>query len=97
MAAQAMSVLNQEQLPAGQGIRAPPPVTGKRVVARHRYHDWIFRDLHRLDIAKFIRNGHQQNVEISSSELVQQDCSRSLAHVELELWPRSAQLRQQRG
>src|SRR6267143_769171 len=69
----------------------------KSVVARHRYDDWIFRDFHRLDIAKFVRNGHQQNVELSSSELVQQDWSRSLPHVQLELRQRSAQMRQQRG
>jgi hypothetical protein len=68
----------------------------KRMVARHRYDDWIFRDFHRLGIAKFVRNGSQQNIELSS-ELVQQDVSRSLPHVQLELRQRSAQMRQQRG
>jgi hypothetical protein len=58
-----------------------------------RYDDWIFCDFHRLDIAEFVRNGHQQNVELSSGELVQQDRSRSLPHVQLELRPRSAQMR----
>src|SRR6266436_3611794 len=69
----------------------------KRMVPRHRYDDWVFRDFHRLDITKFVRNGHQQNVELSSSELVQQNCSRSLPHIQLELRQRSAQMRQQRG
>jgi hypothetical protein len=41
------------------------------MVARHRYDDWIFRDFHSLDIAKFVRNSHQQNVELSARELVQ--------------------------
>src|SRR5712664_1418520 len=54
-------------------------------------------DFHSLDIAKFVRNGHQQNVELSACELVQQDWSRSLPHVQLELRQRSAQMRQQRG
>src|SRR6202043_111923 len=97
MAAQAMSVLNQEQLFAGQVITAHHLVMAERMGARHRYDDWVFRDLHHLDIAKFIRNGHQQNVELASGELVQQDCSRSLPHVQLELRPRRAQMRQQRG
>src|ERR1700716_2777739 len=97
MAAQAMPVLDQEQLLTGQVITAHHLVTAERVVAWHRYDDWIFRDFHRLDIAKFVRNGRQQNVELSSSELVQQHCSRSLPHVQLELRQRSAQLRQQQG
>src|SRR6202040_1313832 len=69
----------------------------KRMVARHRYDDWIFCDFHRLDIAKVIRVCHQQNVELSSSEPVQQHCSRCLPHVQFELRQRSAQMRQQRG
>src|ERR1700730_12282365 len=69
----------------------------KTMVARHRYDDWIFCDFHRVDIAEFVRNGHQQNVELSSSQLVQQDCRRSLPHIQLELRQRSAQVRQQRG
>src|ERR1700692_2639274 len=97
MAAQAMPVLDQEQLLTRQVITAYHFVMAKGMVARHRYDDWIFRDFHHLDIAKFVRNGHQQNVELSSSELVQQDWSRRLAHVELELRQRSAQMRQQRG
>src|SRR5260370_35133561 len=97
MAAQAMSVLDQEQLLAGQVITAYHLLMAERMVARHRYDDWIFRDFHRLDIAKFVRNGRQQNVELSSGELVQQDWRRRLAHVELELRQRSAQMRQQRG
>src|SRR6201997_634628 len=67
------------------------------MVARHRYDDWIFGDFHRLDIAKVIRNCYQQNVELSSSEPIQQHCSRRLPHVQFELRPRSAQMRQQRG
>src|SRR5712675_218488 len=97
MAAQAMPVLDQEQLLTRQVIRAYHFVMAKRMVARHRYNDWIFRDFHHLGIAKFVRNGHQQNVELSFSELVQQDPSRSLPHVQLELRQRSAQMRQQRG
>src|SRR6266849_7814934 len=97
MAAQAMPVLDQEQLLTRQVITAYHFVMAKRMVARHRYDDWIFLDFHRLDIAKFVRNGDQQNVELSSSELVQQDWSRSLPHVQLELRQRSAQMRQQRG
>src|SRR5712675_2234907 len=97
MAAQAMPVLDQEQLLTRQVITAYHFVMAKRMVARHRYDDWIFLDFHSLDIAKFVRNGHQQNVELSSSELVQQDWSRSLPHVQLELRQRSAQMRQQRG
>src|ERR1700716_1341618 len=97
MAAQAMPVLDQEQLLTRQVITAYHFVMAKRMVARHRYDDWIFRDFHSLDIAKFVRNGHQQNVELSARELVQQDRSRSLAHVQLELRQRGAQMRQQRG
>src|SRR6267154_1593161 len=97
MAAQTMPVLDQEQLLTGQVITAHHLVTAKRMIARHRYDDWIFRDFHRLDIAKFVRNGRQQNVELSSSKLVQQDWSRSLPHVQLELRQRSAEMRQQRG
>src|SRR5712671_3045583 len=97
MAAQAMPVLDQEQLLTRQVITAYHFVMAKRMVARHRYDDWIFLDFHSLDIAKFVRNGHQQNVELSSSELVQKDWSRSLPHVELELRQLSAQMRQQRG
>jgi hypothetical protein len=51
------------------------------MVARHRYDDWIFRDFHRLDIAEFVRNGYEQNVELSSSKLVQQYRSLSFPHV----------------
>src|SRR5882762_1386963 len=97
MAAQAMPVLDQEQLLTRQVITAYHFVMAKRMVARHRYDDWIFRDFHRLDIAKFVRNGDQQNVELSARELVQQDWSRSLPHVQLELRQRSAQMQQQRG
>jgi hypothetical protein len=32
-------------------------LTGKRMVTRHRYHDRIFPDFHRLDVAEFERNG----------------------------------------
>src|ERR1700676_338447 len=96
MAAQAMPVLDQQQLLTRQVITVYHLVMAKRMVARHRYDDWIFRDFHRLDIAKFVRSGHKQNVELSSSELVQQDGSRSLPHVQLELRQRSAQTRQQR-
>src|SRR5260370_27104290 len=95
MAAQGMPVLDQEQLLTRQVIRAYHFVMAKRMVARHRYDDWIFRDFHSLDIAKFVRNGHQQNVELSARELVQHDCSRTLPHVQLELRQRSAQMRQQ--
>src|SRR5712672_1195195 len=97
MAAQAMTVLDQEQLLTHQVITVYHFVMAKRMVARHRYDDWIFRDFHRLDIAKFVGNGHQQNVELSARELVQQDWSRSLPKVQLELRQRSAQMRQQRG
>src|SRR6202047_85991 len=97
MAAQAMPVLDQEQLLTGQVITPHHLVMAKRMVARHRYDDWIFRDFHRLDIAKSVRNGHQQNVELSARELVQQDWSRSLPYVQLELRQRNAQMRQQRG
>src|SRR5258705_3644738 len=97
MAAQAMPVLDQEQLRTLQVITAYHLAMAKRMVARHRYDDWIFRDFHRLDIAKVVGNGHQQNVELPSSELVKQDWSRSLPHVQLELRLRSAQIRQQRG
>src|SRR5258705_2448446 len=97
MAAQAMPVLDQEQLLTRQVITAYHFVMAKRMVARHRYDDWIFRDFHSLDVAKFVRDGHQQNVELSAGELVQQDRRRSLPHVQLELWQRSAQMRQQRG
>ncbi len=90
MAAQAMPVLDQEQLLTRQVITAYHFVMAKRMVARHRYDDWIFLDFHSLDIAKFVRNGHQQNVELSARELVQQNCSRSLPHVQLELRQRSA-------
>src|SRR3982074_634639 len=96
MAAQAMPVLDQQQLLTRQVITAYHLVMAKRMVARHRYDDWIFRDFHRLDIAKFVRSGHKQNVELSSSELVQQDGSRSLPQVQLELRQHSAQTRQQR-
>jgi hypothetical protein len=51
MTAQAMSVLDQEQLLAGQVITAYHLVMAERMVARHRYDDWIFRDLHHLDVA----------------------------------------------
>src|ERR1700757_3246452 len=97
MAAQAMSVFDQEQLLARQVIAAYHFMLSKRMAARHRYDDWIFGDFHRLDITKVIRNCHQQNVELSSSEPVQQRCSRCLPHVEFELRQRSAQMRQQRG
>src|SRR5712671_4263046 len=97
MAAQAMPVLDQEQLFTGQVITLHHHVMGKRMVARHRYDDWIFRDLHRLDIAKSVRNGHQQDIEFSCGELVQQNRSRSLPDVQLELRQRSAQMWQQRG
>src|SRR4030081_2723612 len=97
MAAQAVSVLDQEHLLAGQVITAHHLVMAKRMVAWHCYDDWIFCDFHRLDIAEFVRNCHQQNVELSASQLVQQDCSRSLPHVQLELRQRSAQMWQQRG
>src|SRR3979490_2337397 len=92
-----MSVLDQEQLLTGQVITAPPLATAQRVVAAPRYDDRIFRDFHRLDIAKFVRNGHQQNVELSSGKLVQQNWSRSLPHIQLELRQRSAQMLQQGG
>src|SRR5260370_41650344 len=65
MAAQAMPVLDQEQLLTGQVITLHCLVMGKRMVARHRYDDWIFRDLHRLDIAKSVRSGHQQDIEFT--------------------------------
>src|ERR1700730_17052341 len=97
MAAQAMSVLDQEQLLAGQVITAPHLAMAETMVARHRYDDWIFCDFHRLDVAEIVRNGRQQNVELSSSQLVQEDCSRSLPHIQPELRQRSAQMRQQRG
>src|SRR5216683_4848387 len=97
MAAQAMPVLDQEQLLTRQVITAYHFVMAKSMVPRHRDDDWIFRDFHRLDIAKSVRNGDQQNVELSARELVQQDWSRSLPHVQLELRQRSAQMRQQRG
>src|SRR6266852_1986436 len=97
MAAQAMPVLDQEQLLTRQVITAYHFVMAKRMVARHRSDDWIFLDFHRLDIAKFVRNGHQHNVELSARELVQQDCSRSSPHVQLELRQRSARMLQQRG
>src|ERR1700730_10522797 len=97
MAAQAMPVLDQEQLLTGQVITAHHLVMAKRMVARHRYDDWIYRDFHRLDITKFVWNGRQQNVELSPSEPVQQDCSRCLPHIQFELRQRSAQMRQQRG
>src|SRR6202051_368761 len=97
MAAQAMPVLDQEQLLTRQVITAYHFVMAKRMVARHRYEDWIFREFQHLKIAKCVRNGYQQNVEPSSSELVQQDWRRSLPHVQLELRQRSAQIRQQRG
>src|SRR5258708_35240347 len=97
MAAQAMPVLDQEQLFTGQVITLHHLVMGQRMVARHRYDDWIFRDLHRLDIAKSVRNGHQQDIEFSCGELVQQNRSRSLPDVQLELRQRSAQMRQQPG
>src|SRR6202011_6072683 len=97
MAAQAMPVLDQEQLLARQVIAVHHLVTAERMVAWHRYDEWIFRDFHHLDIAKFVRNGRQQNVELSGSELVQQDRGRSLPHVQLELRQRSAEMREQRG
>src|ERR1700726_660774 len=97
MAAQAMPVLDQEQLLTRQVITGYHFVMAKRMVARHRNDDWIFRHFHRLDIAKSVRNSHQQNVEFSARELVQQDCGRTLPHVQLELRQRSAQMRQQRG
>src|SRR5216683_2282799 len=97
MAAQAMPVLDQEQLLTRQVITAYHFVMAKSMVPRHRDDDWIFRDFHRLDIAKSVRNGDQQNVELSARELVQQDWSRSLPHVQLELRQRSAQMLQQRG
>src|SRR5258705_8748279 len=53
MAAQAMPVLDQEQLLTRQDITAYHFVMAKRMVARHRYDDWIFLDFHSLDIAKF--------------------------------------------
>src|SRR4030081_145185 len=92
-----MSFRDQKKLLTGQVITAHYLAMAKRMVARHRCDDRIFRDFHRLDIAKFVRNGHQQNVELSSSKLVQQDWSRSLPHIQLELRQRSAQMRQQRG
>src|ERR1700722_4160447 len=52
MAAQAMPVLDQEQLLAGQIITGHDLVLAKRMVAWHRYDDWIFCDFHRLDIGK---------------------------------------------
>src|SRR6202163_752834 len=96
MAAQAMPILDQEQLLTRQVITAYHFVMAKRMVARYRYDDRILRDFHSLDIAKFVRNGHQQNVKLTARELVQQDCCRSLPHVQLELRQRSAQMRQQR-
>src|SRR5260370_27519691 len=97
MAAQAMPVLGQGHVLTRQVIGGYYFVMAKRRVGRHGYDDWIFLDFHSLDIAKFVRNGHQQNVELSACELVQQDWSRSLPHVQLELRQRSAQMRQQRG
>src|SRR5712675_3504962 len=97
MAAQAMPVLDQEQLLTGQVITLHCLVMGKRMVARHRYDDWIFRDLHRLDIAKSVRSGHQQDIEFSCGELVQQNRSWSLPDVQLELRQRRAEMQQQRG
>src|ERR1700730_983427 len=97
MDAQAVPVLDQEQLLTGEVVTAHHLVMSKRMVARHCYNDWIFRDFHRLDIAKFVRDRYEQNIELSSSELVQQDRSLSLPHVQLELRQRSAQMRQQRG
>src|SRR3977135_4649543 len=97
MAAQTMPVLDQEQLLMRQVITAYHLVMAKRMVARHRYDDRIFRDFHRLDIAKVVRNGHQQNVELSCGKLVQQDWSPSLPHIQLELRQRSAHMLQQRG
>src|ERR1700686_5233201 len=97
MAAQAMPVLDQEQLLTGELVTAHLLVPAKRMIAWHRYDDWIFCDFHRLDLAEIVRNGRQQNVELSSSQLVKQDWSRSLPHIQLELRQRSAQMRQQRG
>jgi hypothetical protein len=57
MVAQAMPVLNQEQLFTRKVITSQHLVTGKRMVTRHRYHDRIFPDFHRLDVAEFERNG----------------------------------------
>src|SRR5258705_930727 len=97
MAAQAMPVLDQEQLLMDKVVTPHRLLPTERMVAWHRYDDWIFRDFHRLDIAKFVRNRNQQNVEFSSSQLLQQGCRRSLPHIELELRQRSSQVRQQRG
>src|ERR1700737_4121423 len=97
MGAQAVPVLDQEQLLTGEVVTAYHLVMSKRMVARHRYDDWIFRDFHRLDIAKFVRDSYEQNIELSSSELIQQHRRLSLPHLQLELRQRSAQMRQQRG
>src|SRR6266850_7572242 len=97
MAAQAMPVLDQEQLLMDKVVTPHRLLPTERMVAWHRYDDWIFRDLHRLDIAKFVRNRNQQNVEFSSSQLLQQGCSRSLPHIELELRQRSSQVRDRLG
>src|SRR3984885_6466046 len=66
MASQAMTVLNQKQLLTRQVITAYHFVVAKRMVARHRHDDWIFRDFHNLDIAKVVRNDHQQNFHFSA-------------------------------
>jgi hypothetical protein len=53
MAAQAMSVLDQEQLLAGKVVTAHHLVRAKTMIARHRYDDWIAATIGALKIDAF--------------------------------------------